>query len=52
MIMEHYWNDNGKEKPKFLEKTCRSVTFFTTKPTQTELGSNKALRVEDLMTDL
>jgi hypothetical protein len=39
MIMEHYWNDNDKRKAKYLEKTCPSVTFSTTNPTQTDWPS-------------
>jgi hypothetical protein len=52
MIIEHYWNDNDKGKPKYLEKTCPSATFSTANPTQTNLGSNQTLRSEDLTTDL
>jgi hypothetical protein len=35
-----------------LKETCPSVTFSTTNPTQADLGSNPALRAEDLTTDL
>jgi len=52
MTMEHYWNDNGKRKPKYLEKTCPGVKLFTKNPTQTDLGSNPALCAENLTTDL
>jgi len=52
MIMEHLWNDNDKRKPKYLNKTCPSVTFSSTNPANTDLGSNPTLRAEDLTIDL
>jgi len=32
MYMEHWWNDTGNGKLKYLEKTCLSATFSTTNP--------------------
>jgi hypothetical protein len=34
-----------------LEETCPRLRFSTTNPTQADLGSNPALRAEDLTTD-
>jgi hypothetical protein len=34
------WNENWQEKPKYSEKTCPSITFSTTNPTRSDLGSN------------
>jgi hypothetical protein len=37
-------NEDWQEKPKCPEKTCPSVTFFTTNPTLPDTGSNQGRR--------
>jgi hypothetical protein len=41
--MEQWQNDIDREKLKDLERTCPSVTLFTTNPTWTDLGMNPGL---------
>jgi hypothetical protein len=43
MSMENWWNDNDRRRPKHLKKKPVSVTFFTTNPTQTVLGTNTVI---------
>jgi len=39
-VRKRWWNDSDREKPKYLEKTCASVTLSATNPTWTGLGPN------------
>jgi hypothetical protein len=49
--MEHRCNEIDKGKPKYLGKTCPSVTLPTTNLTWIDPGSNSSLRGERLATN-
>jgi hypothetical protein len=38
-VMEHWWNEIDRGKPKYSGKTCPSATVSTTNPTWTDPGS-------------
>jgi len=38
--MEHWWNGNGREKPKYSEKNLPTATLSTTYSTWTNLGAD------------
>jgi hypothetical protein len=45
------WNENWQRKPKYLEKTCPSVTLSTTDSTWSDPGSSTGRRGENLATN-
>jgi hypothetical protein len=46
ILIEHRWDENDREKPKYSEKTCPSATLSTTNPARTDPGSKPGLRGE------
>jgi len=51
MIMEHWWNDNDRKKPKYWEKSLSQCHFVHHK-SHLDLGSNTELRGERPITNL
>jgi hypothetical protein len=43
-LWRNWWNKDWQEKPKYLEKTCPSVTLPTTNPTWLDPGLNPGRR--------
>jgi hypothetical protein len=47
--MEHWWNDTGRRKQKYSDKTCPSANLSTTNPTCTFLASNLGICAKTLV---
>jgi len=46
--MAQFWNYTDRQKRRIPRKSCLGVKLFTTKPTCTGVGSNQALRSDNV----